>query len=144
MKVKLSFALFLIFLISCSSNPTANRHAAVANANLEKAGSPYHWRSTKTANDMTFLQRELIGTPSKSAADAQLAADIGAMIAQKEAKFGGEPTPRVLQTRFVSTSAKETREIWSIARGEKRIAYVVFFSPSDKGGTDFGVDGPWE
>jgi len=144
MKVKLSFALILIFLISCSSNPTADRHVAIADKNLEKPGSPYHWQSTKTANDMTFLQRELIGTPAKTAADAQLVGDIEGMIAQKEAKFGGESTTRVLETRFVSTSAKETREIWSVARGEKRIVYVVVFSPSDKGGTDFGVSGPWE
>lgn len=93
---------------------------------------------------MTFLQRELIGTPAKTAADAQLATDIGAMIAQKEAKFGGESAPRVLETRLVSATPKETREIWTVARGEKRMAYVVFFSPSDKGGTDFGVSGPWE
>jgi hypothetical protein len=144
MKAKSSFALLLVFLISCSSNPIADRHAATANTNLEKAGSPYHWRPTKTANDMTFLQRELIGTPAKTLADAQLAADIGAMIAQKEAKFGGEFTPRVVETRLVSATPKGTREIWIVARGEKHIAYVIYFVPSGNGGTDFGVDGPWE
>ena len=144
MNAKATPAFLLILLISCSSNPTPDRHAAIADKNLEKPGSPYHWQSTKAANDVTFLQRELIGKPTKTAADVQLAGDIGAMIAQKEAKFGGAPSPRVLETRLVSTTPKETREIWSVTRGEKRIAYVVFFPQSDKGGTDFGVDGPWE
>ena len=144
MKAKFRFALISIFLISCSSTPMADRHAALANTNLEKDGSPYHWRTTKTANDMTFLQRELIGTPAKTAADAELSADIGTMIGRKEAKFGGASTPRVLETRLVSATPKGTREIWTVARGDKRIAYVIYFVPSDKGGTDFGVDGPWE
>jgi outer membrane lipoprotein-sorting protein len=144
MKVAFCFALLSIFLISCSGNPTADRHATTANTNLEKKGSPYHWQPAKTANGMTFLQRELIGTPAKTSADAQLAADIGAIIAQKEAKVGGESTLRVLETRLVSATPKGTREIWSVARGDKRIAYVIYFVSSDKGGTDFGVDGPWE
>jgi hypothetical protein len=140
----LSMMLVALLLASCSGNPTANNAGNMLNADLEKAGSPYRWQVTDTGGGSAVMQKKLIGTVAPSSADATLTADVVRAIGQVEAASGGSATPKVIETRQVSSSSKQIREIWVVAREGKSIAYVVTLIPSPQGGTDIAVSGPWQ
>lgn len=132
-----------LFLSGCVGNPTADNAVRRLNRDAERSGSPYRWSSEATGLFDSVVRRYLIGTPGKTAADAQLQADILKVIGDVEAKQGGSQTPSLIQTRMVSQTPVEIVEVWVVSRGDKQIAYTVSMKPSLKGGTDFSVRGPW-
>ena len=133
-----------VCLAGCAGNPAAEIAARDTNKEFEKSGNPYRWRVENAPGAFnSVMQKELIGTPSTTAADAQVQADILKTIGDVEAKQGGSQTPALVETRTISQTSAEIVEVWVVSRADKQIAYTVSMKPSPKGGTDFSVKGPW-
>ncbi|MDR3388201.1 MAG: hypothetical protein P4L92_14215 [Rudaea sp.] len=141
---KVAFFLSLVVaLAGCATKSTAERGAAYANKQLEQRGSPYRWSSTNFPDGSAVLQRELIGTPCTTAANATLQHDVLTSIGQFEVQNGGSATPELLGTRCISLVRSQVNEAWVIARGKEKMAYTVSFRPQASGGVAFEVHGPW-
>ena len=139
----LFFVALLCFLSGCATNSIADRGAAYANKELEQRGSPFRWNSTAFNDGSSVLERQLLGKPCSTAANATLQHDVLASIGQAEAQSGGSANPTLVEARCVSIVKSQINEVWVIARGNDKIAYTVSFRPQASGGTDFEVHGPW-
>lgn len=132
-------ALLLGVLLAGCAGMQMQEAARAANEEAAANGSPFRWEARDT-KDGTVLRRVLVDLPvGPTSADAQLQADILAVIAKSE-RTQNRPAPRVLQVRLLPNR----REIWVVASAtpDEGLAYIVLMRPSSRGGTDIMVNGP--
>jgi hypothetical protein len=128
-----------------AADSVAVQGAEMANAELEKIGSPYRWVVGETSSDGSeLLEKQLVGLPCVTAADPTLIFDTLSNIGTAESQLGGLPGPSLVETRCVASNPQGiVIEIWVVRREDKLIPYVVYFQMDPAGGVDVNIRGPW-
>ncbi|HUN92406.1 MAG TPA: hypothetical protein VMU33_10140 [Burkholderiaceae bacterium] len=133
---------FAAALAACAA-PSGADDLASANDALARSGSPYRWQEARGADGVVRRERTIAGTPGPSMADDASRRGILASIAQVESTCGADPAAtKLVETRQLSAEDVRTREIWVVARAERRVAYVVTLVKGET--TDFFVRGVCE
>ena len=126
-------------LLSSCADPTARQGAFYANMSLQGSGSPFRVQPTADGRGVEY---HLLNSPVVlSEAVGQLLHDILVDIGRNEIKHGGQASPKLIETRSFTKTAKGTGEIWLVDRNGQTIAYIIFMMPSPQGGTDFRIQG---
>jgi len=144
MKYIKSILFTVILVLTGCVNGTAERGVAIANDKLKQEHSPFRWKAI-SAGSGTLLTRTLVPLPAgPTKADARLTADIKLALGNAELKAGRSAAVKVKEIKPFESSAALIKEVWIIDSNRRSFAYVVVMRTSGTGGTDIGLDGPYE
>lgn len=128
-----------IFLSACLAHMGARNIADQLNYEAEKKGSPYRWHVVDLPGDRALVEQRLIGTPSKTVADATVQKDVLSAIAKTNATPNSNQNPILIDVRLLSRTQDTIVEAWLVSWGGRRSVYSVSMKQSPKGGVLFEV-----
>lgn len=130
-----------VLVAGCSGTDTRQAVEAV-NQRAEQDGSPWRWEQSEV-DGATILKKSLIGIAAQTSADPELQRFTLGQIHGMETDLPLTPDQQPEEVRLVSATDSSVREVWVFDSDDRRVAYVIEFSPAASGGTTVNIRGPY-